>query len=142
MGMDTVTVNVKRVDPDHRAAPGGAPGRAELEADLVRARTLAKWLDSQFEVAGIKFGFDSIIGLVPGIGDTVTSMIGLYPLWVAKRHGLGKPLQMRMAFNVLVDWGGGLVPILGDVIDVTYKANLKNLKLLEQAAERKLAEGR
>jgi hypothetical protein len=113
-----------------------------LEADLARARTLAKWLDSRFQVAGIKFGFDSIIGLLPGIGDTVTSVIALYPLWVAQRHGLGKALQMRMGFNVLVDWLPGMIPLVGDMIDVLYKANLKNLKLLEQAAERKLREGR
>jgi hypothetical protein len=111
-------------------------------ADLARVRTLATWLDSQFEVAGVKFGFDAIIGLVPGVGDTITSLIGLYPIWIAKRHGLGKGLQARMAFNVLVDWLPGLVPVVGDLIDVLYKANLKNLKLLEQAVEKRLQEGR
>jgi hypothetical protein len=139
--METMTVNVKRIDPRFNAAPDTTPGRAELQADLARARTLATWLDSQFEVAGIRFGFDAIIGLVPGVGDTVTSLIALYPLWIAKRHGLGKALQARMAFNVFVDWLPGLVPVVGDLIDVLYKANLKNFKLLEQAAERKLREG-
>ena len=139
--MNTVEVKVKRVGSDAYAGDGVTPGRAELLADLERARTLAKWLDSQFDVAGVKFGFDAIIGLIPGVGDTVTSLIALYPLWVAKRHGFGKALQARMAFNVLIDWLPGLVPVVGDVIDVFYKANLKNLKLLEQAAERRLREG-
>jgi hypothetical protein len=140
--MNTVAVNVKRVDPRFNSTPGTTPGRAELEADLARVRTLATWLDSQFEVAGIKFGFDAIIGLIPGIGDTVTSLIALYPLWIAKRHNLGKALQMRMALNVAIDFLPGLIPVVGDVIDVMYKANLKNLKLLERAAELKMQEGR
>lgn len=139
--MSTIPVNVRRVGPQFNVGDGVVP-REELLADLARARTLATWLDSQFEVAGVKFGFDAIIGLIPGVGDTITSLIGLYPIWVAKRHGLGKGIQARMAFNVLVDWLPGLVPVVGDLIDVLYKSNLKNLKLLERAVERRLQEGR
>ena len=140
--MSTIPVDVRRVGDSVHSGENVTPGRAELLADLARARTLATWLDSQFEVAGVKFGFDAIIGLVTGVGDTITSLIGLYPLWVAKRHGLGKALQARMALNVAIDWVPGLLPVVGDLIDVFYKANLKNLKLLEAAVEKRLRDGR
>ena len=139
--MSTISVNVRRVGDQVHSGESVTPGRPELLADLARARTLATWLDAQFEVAGVKFGFDAIIGLIPGVGDTITSLIALYPIWVARRHGLGKALQARMAFNVFVDWLPGLVPVVGDLIDVFYKANLKNLKLLEQAVEQRLQNG-
>lgn len=94
-------------------------------------------MDAQFSVAGVKFGLDAIAGLVPVVGDAVTAFVGCYPIWVAQRHNLGKTLQARMMLNVLVDGLAGAIPILGDVVDVAYKANLKNLKLLERAAERR-----
>ena len=56
---------------------------------------------------------------------------------LAQKHNLGKALQMRMAFNVLMDFAAGAVPVIGDLVDVAYKANLKNLKLLEKAAEKR-----
>jgi hypothetical protein len=139
--MSTVSVNVRRVGEPFQTGESVTPGRAELLADLARARTLATWLDAQFEVAGVKFGFDAIIGLVPGVGDTITSLIALYPIWVAKRHGLGKALQARMAFNVFVDWLPGLVPVVGDLIDFFYRENLKNLKLLDRAVDNRVSEG-
>src|SRR4051794_30765702 len=140
--MSTISVNVKRIGNQFHSGERVTPGRAELLTDLARVRTLATWLDAQFELAGVKFGFDAIIGLIPGVGDTLTSLIGLYPIWIARRHGLGKALQARMAFNVLVDWLPGLVPVVGDLIDVLYKSNLKNLKLLERAVEKRLQTGR
>src|SRR5690348_15429516 len=108
--MDTVAVNVTR------RASGSS-----LEDDLKTARFLAVLLDSQFEVAGVKFGLDAIIGLVPVAGDLVSSLIGCYPIYVAKKHRLGKALQVRMAVNLAADWAVGSVPLIGDVIDVAYK---------------------
>lgn len=129
--METVSVNVRR------AGEAGGVAVLDLELDLTRARKLATLMDAQFSVAGIKFGLDSIVGLVPVVGDAVTALVGCYPIWVARRHNLGKTLQARMTLNVLVDGLSGAIPILGDVVDVAYKANLKNLKLLERAAERR-----
>jgi hypothetical protein len=130
--METVTVNVRRVGGE-----GGAWAEPDLRVDLERARKLATLLDSQFSVAGVKFGLDAIIGLVPVVGDTLTALAALYPIWVARRHNLGKTVQARMALNVVADWAAGSIPVIGDLIDVTYRANLKNLKLLERAAERR-----
>jgi hypothetical protein len=131
--METVTVNVRRAG----WAGGGAWVEPDLKVDLERARKLATLLDSQFSVAGVKFGLDAIVGLVPVVGDTLTALAGLYPIWVARRHNLGKTVQARMALNVVADWAAGSIPVIGDLIDVTYKSNLKNLKLLERAAERR-----
>src|SRR3954454_19017982 len=103
-----------------------------LEDDLKVARFIAVLLDSQFEIVGIKFGLDAIIGLVPGVGDLITALIGCYPIHLAKKHGLGKALQARMAWNLIADWAVGSVPVLGDAFDVSFKANLKNLALLEK----------
>jgi hypothetical protein len=127
--METVTVNARRVD--ETASP------LDLDADLVRARKFAYLMDAQFSVAGVQFGLDALVGLIPGIGDTLTALASVYPIWIARRHNLGRNVQVRMAVNVLIDWLPGLIPIVGDLIDMAYKSNLKNLKLLERAAERR-----
>jgi hypothetical protein len=133
--MGSIAVNVRRVEEQPKREPFGISG--DLETDLRRASILANWLDARFSVLGIRFGLDAIVGLVPVVGDTLSAIAALYPLLVAKRHKLGHTLQARMALNVLVDWGIGLVPAAGDILDVAYKSNLKNLKLLEKAASRK-----
>jgi hypothetical protein len=125
MQPERVTVNV------HRA--GTLPKPGELEADLARVQQLAKLLDSQFEFAGIKFGLDAIVGLVPVVGDIATALIGTYPLYIARKHNLGKFVRARMVSNLLIDWAVGAVPLVGDVFDVGYKAHLKNAELLEKA---------
>lgn len=131
----TIPVNVK-------AQRVGGQARVEtielnLEQDLARARRLAKLLDSEFEFAGIRFGLDAIVGLIPVVGDVATAIAGMFPLWVARRHRLGKLLEMRMAANLLMDVAAGAVPLVGDVIDVAFKANMKNLRLLEAAVEKR-----
>jgi hypothetical protein len=134
--MGSIALNVRRVEDQTKREPFGISG--DLETDLRRASMLANWLDARFSFLGVRFGLDAIVGLVPVVGDTLTAVASLYPLLVAKRHNLGGSVQARMALNVLIDWGVGLVPAAGDVLDVAYKANLKNLKLLEQAAAKKL----
>ena len=116
--------------------PGPRPASA-LDADLRRAQWLATLMDAQFEVVGIKFGLDAIVGLVPGVGDTVAMLVALYPIHVARKHGLGRAVVARMAVNVGVDWLAGAVPLLGDLLDVGFKANLANVRLLEEAVARR-----
>jgi hypothetical protein len=125
---DRVSVNV------HRAGTMPRPG--DLEADLERVRQVAKLLDSQFEIAGFKFGWDAIIGLVPVVGDIAMGLVGTYPLYVARKHNLSKFVRARMVSNLLVDWALGSIPLVGDVFDVGFKAHLKNAALLEKAAEK------
>ena len=126
---DPVSVQV------HRA--GTLPKPGELEADLARVQTVAKLLDAQFEIAGIKFGWDAIAGLVPVAGDIVTTLIGVYPLYIARKHNLGKFIRARMVSNLLIDLALGSVPLIGDAFDIGFKAHLKNAALLEKAAAKK-----
>ena len=114
--------------------PAGTPRAPDLEADLRRARTLAHLMDAQFEILGVRFGWDPIIGLVPILGDVVAIAAGAYPIWIARKHGLGKWLHLRMGWNLLVDCLIGLIPVIDVISDVAFKANIKNLKLLEKAA--------
>lgn len=116
-----------------RVTVNRAQARIDREADLARARQLARLLDSRFELAGFRFGFDSLIGLVPGVGDLLTGVLALYPLMLARRHGVSRLVQARMLSNIGLDLLVGAVPVAGDLFDVAFKANLKNLALLEKA---------
>jgi hypothetical protein len=127
--MEPIAVNVKRRDGS--SAPRDPAD--ELERDLQQAKILAILMDSQFELAGVKFGLDSIVGLVPIIGDTLALLAGAYPIHLARKHKLGRTLEMRMWANLAIDYFGGIVPLVGDAFDVAFKANLKNLELLERA---------
>ena len=134
ISMDTV-MQPDRVPVEvHRA--GTLPKPGELEADLARVKQVAQLLDSQFEIAGFKFGWDAIIGLVPIVGDLAMAAVGVYPLIVARKHGLSKFVRARMVSNLLIDWALGTVPLVGDLVDVGFKAHLKNAALLEKAAEK------
>jgi hypothetical protein len=113
----------------------------DLHADLRRARWLANWLDAKFQIAGIRFGLDGIVGLVPAVGDTLGLLAGLYPLYIARRHRLGKSIQARMAANLLLEWAIGMIPFLGDAFDIAFKANLRNVRLLETVIARQPAPG-
>jgi hypothetical protein len=99
-----------------------------------KLEALALWMDSAFHIPGLgtRFGLDALIGLVPGVGDTVSTFVSLYILNSARQHGVPRVTLMRMAANVAVDYLLGAVPILGDFFDVYWKANLKNIALLRQ----------
>jgi hypothetical protein len=95
---------------------------------------LAYWMDTVFEIPGlgIRFGFDAIIGLIPGLGDILTSLISLYILAAARRYGVPRATLTRMAFNIAVDTTVGAIPFLGDAFDVYWKANVMNVALLRR----------
>ena len=104
----------------------------DREQRLKRLDRLADWLDSKFTIPGTKFsfGFDSIIGLVPGIGDTATLFVSAYIIYEAHKLGASGPMKLRMIWNVLLDWLVGIVPVLGDIFDAAFKANKKNVDLI------------
>ena len=95
-------------------------------------------LDSQFRVPGtnIRFGLDAIVGLIPGIGDISTPVFAALLLLQGVRMRLPIVVQARMVLNAAIDMLFGFVPILGDLIDIGFKANLRNLALLERHARR------
>ena len=116
-------------DPHHT----GLHPDLDLSPEQIRQlRLYARMLDSAFAVPGtnFRFGLDALVGLLPGIGDALTVGFALYPLIVAKRAGAGPALLARMGFNLLLDFLVGLIPILGDLFDTTFKANVRNLRLM------------
>ena len=101
-----------------------------------RLRTLARVQDELFRIPGtrIRFGLDALIGLIPGAGDVFTSGVSVYVLLEATRMGASPSVIARMAGNILLDLLFGAIPLLGDVFDVGWKANVRNVRLLERFA--------
>ena len=124
--------------PEHVVAERGAPDA------LDRVDRLAYWLDERFAVPGTNWrvGLDGLIGLVPGIGDTATTLIALYLVVEARRLGAPAGLIARMLGNVAIDGLVGSVPLLGDLFDMGFKANRRNLRLLRRHLERRQVERR
>jgi hypothetical protein len=114
----------------------GAGSRAER---LARLDMLASLLDTAFVVPGtnIRFGVDALVGLVPGIGDALTTAVSLYIVHEARQLGAPWHVVSRMIANVALDGAVGAVPILGDAFDVMWRANRRNVALLRQYLERK-----
>jgi hypothetical protein len=102
-----------------------------------RIEFLRRWsrlMDSAYRVPGtsIRFGWDPIVGLVPGVGDVATAAFAVAILYHAYRLGVPGVVLARMLLNVLIDLAAGLVPVAGDVADVAWKSNSLNLALLER----------
>lgn len=106
---------------------------ASPAARLARLRRLAWLLDAQFALPGSKFrfGVNSIVGLAPGVGDAVMGLVSLYIVNEARMLGAPNAVIGRMLANVAVEVVGGAVPFVGDLFDMAFKANLRNLALLE-----------
>ena len=113
-------------------------------ARVARLRRLAVLLDDSIPIPGTRFriGVEAIIGLFPGAGDLAGGAFSLYILLQAARMGVPKPLLLRMATNLVVDVVVGAVPILGDLFDAGFKANMRNLDLLERHVHRPVASTR
>lgn len=109
------------------------PSRAEQEQTIARLKRLAGWMDSAFEIPGTSYriGLDSLIGLVPGIGDLITSVVSAEFVRQAIKMGARKRIIAQMVGNIGLDLLVGAVPLLGDIFDVAFKSNSKNAKLLE-----------
>ncbi|MFZ2029643.1 MAG: DUF4112 domain-containing protein [Vitreimonas sp.] len=119
-----------------RPAPAGV-------ADLVH---LARFLDNAFVIPGtnIRFGMDGLLGLIPGAGDALSALISLYIIGRAKALGAPEQLLNKMRWNVVIDTVAGAVPFLGDLFDVAFKSNIRNVRLLLEhlGVEADLGDGR
>lgn len=104
---------------------------------LERIRLLANLLDNQFQIPGTtqRIGLDGLIGLVPVVGDLVSMALSAYLIYLARSLNISKVVQARMMFNLFIDAGVGAIPVAGDIFDIAFKANRKNLKLLEKHLE-------
>ena len=97
---------------------------------------LAFYLDGLFRVPGTtwRFGLDSLIGLIPNVGDTLTSLASFYILVAGVRYGVPKITLLRMAFNIGLDYQVGSIPFLGDAFDFVWKSNRQNMDLIRTRA--------
>lgn len=111
---------------------------AEKRIVMNRLGRLAWLMDDLVNIPGTKFkvGFDPIIGFLPFIGDAAGSVISSYMLSEAARLGAPKSLLLKMAFNIIMDAFIGVLPLIGDVFDFGWKANSRNVKILEQYLEK------
>ena len=112
--------------------------RREVEAALARLNMVARTMDSLFAIPGtrLRLGVDSIIGLVPVVGDILAHAVSVYLIWEARQLGVSKLTLWRMVGNTLIDTVVGAVPLVGDAFDVVFKANMKNLRLLQRHLEK------
>lgn len=112
-----------------------------MPSSLTRARATAQLLDAAIRIPGtrIRVGLDSLLGLIPGVGDMAGGAFGAYLLVIAARAGAPPAVLLRMLGNLGVDALFGTIPLLGDLFDVAFKANLRNLALLERYADRPAA---
>ena len=117
-----------------RASP-----KSMINDELKQLQKLADWLDSRFTIPGtrIQFGIESLLGLIPGFGDTITAAPSLYIVARLWRMGIPKWLLARMLFNVAVDVTLGSIPLLGDLFDIAFQANRKNVALASHQIKKK-----
>ncbi|WP_439619186.1 DUF4112 domain-containing protein [Hyphomonas sp.] len=117
-----------------------------VQEELRKLDTLARMLDSQFSVMGMRFGIDSVLGLVPVAGDVATGLAGTYSLFTAIRLKLHPLAIAHIGWNLLFDTVIGAIPLVGDVFDFFFKSNTKNFKVIEKhltrKAKRHLARGK
>ena len=95
---------------------------------------LSHYLDGFFRIPGTgwRFGLDALIGLIPNVGDTITSFASFYILVAGVRYGVPKITLLRMAFNIGLDYLVGTIPFIGDAFDFFWKANRQNLDLIKE----------
>lgn len=122
--------------PSKHSMPATAPAyetsARKADAELERLEKLATLLDTSFKIpyTDFKVGLDSIIGLVPGVGDLGTGFVSLWIVFHGWQQGASGTTILRMLLNVGLDVFIGLFPLVGDIFDVAWKANVRNVKLL------------
>lgn len=112
------------------------PLTAGQEQRLKALRHVSRLLDSAFVLPGtdIRIGLDPLLGLVPGLGDLTSPLFAMALLWQSRDLGIPRVVQLRMIFNVAIDALVGLLPVAGDLFDFAWKANDRNIALLERHA--------
>lgn len=125
------------VAPTLEKRPRRSP--AEIEEGLEQ---LSRWMDGLFRIPGTswRFGLDALVGLIPGVGDTATTLVGFYVLAAGVRYRVPKVTLLRMGLNIAVDYVFGAIPFVGDLFDAAWKSNKKNIELLRQRATVSAAE--
>jgi hypothetical protein len=115
--------------------------KGEIEQSLDQ---LSRWMDGLFRIPGIgwRFGLDALVGLIPGIGDTATSLVSFYILAAGVRYRVSKVTLLRMGLNIAIDYVLGTIPVVGDLFDFVWKSNEMNVALLRKRATVSAAEAK
>jgi hypothetical protein len=120
---------------DARTGGGGPDGGRDQRGRraLEQLRAVTRLFDQAFQVPGTRwrFGLDAVIGLVPGLGDIAGALVAMYAMNVARKLNAPSAVRLHMLSNIALDALVGIVPILGDVFDFAFKAQTRNLKLLD-----------
>ena len=106
----------------------------QIQGRVARVRRVAHMLDSKFAVPGtkVRFGLDSLVGLLPGLGDVVGVVAGTWLIVEAARLKAPKGTLAKMSVNLAVDLAGGAIPIAGDIFDLFWRSNQRNADLLKE----------
>ena len=107
--------------------------KAERTFDDPLSEYLAWLMDSSIQVGPVSFGLDGLIGLIPGIGDFATSIVGALIILRAMHHGVHRAAILRMLLNVGFDTLLGSVPVAGDIFDFAFKSNTRNLEIYKES---------
>lgn len=107
------------------------------EAAIRRIDALAYWLDNSIPVpgTGMRFGMDAVIGLLPGLGDAAGALLSSWIVLEGARLGAGVSVVLRMLLNIAIEAVVGAIPVLGDLFDAGWKANVRNIRLLHRAID-------
>ena len=126
-----IEVEVIRPGEKIPPVPPAGPGAGRVSLDDPFIALVAKLMDSAFVVPGtkIRFGFDPIIGLIPGIGDAATALTSLLLVFQSARQGVPRVVLARMALNVLINTAVGAIPVVGDLFSVWWRSNVRNYDL-------------
>lgn len=114
---------------EHLKSAGSAPDDAVRRMEIV-----AQLLDSAFVLPGTnkRIGIDAIIGLVPGIGDIVTTVLSSYVIWEARNLGVSRLALGRMLTNLAIHASIGSIPVIGDVFDAFFRVNQRNMRIVRE----------
>lgn len=109
------------------------------EKTLKQLQRMAYWMDDRFSIPGTgwRVGLDGLIGLIPGIGDVATGLLSGYIIYQAKTIGIPRRILAKMVGNTVLDTVFGSVPLVGDLFDVGWKVNKKNVALLMREMEKR-----
>ncbi len=112
-----------------------------MDKHLVLAEGLAHLMDTKFSFLGIRFGLDPLLDLIPGIGDVIGLCVSLYIVWIATKFELPQDKMVHIIGNIVLDFLIGLIPVIGGIGDIFFRANLWNIQIIKAHLKNSTIEG-